>query len=71
MEPVAVWVRRKGEWALVHRCERCGRLKNNRVAGDDNQVALLSIALRPLAMPAFPLVAGPDQAMGIGDFRLR
>jgi ribosome biogenesis GTPase / thiamine phosphate phosphatase len=55
MEPVAVWVRAKGEWALVHRCGRCGGLKSNRIAADDNQVALLSIAVRPLAQPPFPL----------------
>lgn len=23
MEPIAVWVRRDGEWAIVHRCKRC------------------------------------------------
>ena len=24
MDPVAVWVRRGGEWAVIHRCRRCG-----------------------------------------------
>ena len=24
MEPIAVWVRRGGEWAVIHRCRRCG-----------------------------------------------
>jgi hypothetical protein len=56
MEPVAVWVRTKGEWALVHRCEVCGHFRSNRIAGDDNQFALLSIAVRPLAQPPFPLL---------------
>ena len=55
MEPVAVWVREKGEWALVHRCQRCGELKSNRIGADDNPIALLSIAVRPLAQPPFPL----------------
>ena len=32
MEPVAVWVRRGGEWAIIHRCKRCGALGSNRVA---------------------------------------
>ncbi len=36
MAPIAVWVRRHGEWALVHRCCECGTLKSNRVAGDDS-----------------------------------
>ena len=26
MEPIAVWVRRGGEWAVIHRCRRCGAL---------------------------------------------
>ena len=30
MEPVAVWVRKNGEWAIIHRCRRCGKLSSNR-----------------------------------------
>ena len=55
MEPIAVWVRHDGEWAIVHRCKRCQALRVNRIAGDDNQLALVSLALRPLAQPPFPL----------------
>ncbi len=55
MEPVAVWVRRGGEWALIHRCRRCGALCSNRVAADDNPMKLMSIALKPLTQPPFPL----------------
>ena len=55
MEPIAVWVRRNGEWAVVHRCRVCGALSSNRVAADDNPVKLLSIALRPISSPPFPL----------------
>ena len=55
MEPVAIEVRRDGEWAIVHRCTGCGMLRTNRVAGDDHELALLALALRPLARPAFPL----------------
>lgn len=36
MDPVAVWVRKGGEWAIIHRCRRCGALSSNRVAADDN-----------------------------------
>ena len=35
MDPVAVWVRKGGEWAIIHRCRRCGALSSNRVAADD------------------------------------
>ena len=55
MEPVAVWVRQGGEWAVIHRCRSCGIFHSNRIAGDDNEVLLLSLALRPLTLPAFPL----------------
>jgi ribosome biogenesis GTPase len=55
MEAVAVEVRKDGEWALVHRCHECGALHTNRIAGDDNALVLVSLAVRPLARPAFPL----------------
>ena len=55
MEPVAVWVRKNGEWAIIHRCRRCGKLDSNRVAADDNPVVLMSIAVRPLGRPPFPI----------------
>ena len=55
MEPVAVWVRKGGEWAIIHRCKRCGALSSNRVAADDNPMKLMSIAMKPLCQPLFPL----------------
>ena len=55
MEPVAVWVRKGGEWAIVHRCRRCGVLHSNRIAADDNPMKLMSIAMKPLCAPPFPL----------------
>ena len=55
MDPVAVWVRRDGEWAVIHRCRRCGALHSNRTAADDNPLKLMSIALKPLCAPPFPL----------------
>ena len=55
MEPIAVWTRRNGEWAIVHRCTKCGLMRSNRIAADDNGLLLMSMALRPLAAPPFPL----------------
>lgn len=55
MEPVSVWVRKDGEWAVIHRCKTCGTLHSNRVAADDNPALLISLAVRPLANPPFPL----------------
>ena len=59
MEPIAITVAESGEWSIIHRCAGCGRLRPNRIAGDDSEVALLLLALRPLANPAFPLDALP------------
>lgn len=55
MEPIAVWVRKNGEWAVIHRCRRCGQLSSNRIAADDNPLKLISIAMKPAALPPFPL----------------
>ena len=71
MEPVAVWVRKSGEWAVIHRCTRCGQLRSNRVAADDNPMKLMSIALRPLAQPPFPLERIVEMtALMAGDGRM-
>ena len=55
MEPIAVWVRKGGEWAILHRCRVCGWISSNRLAADDNPVKLMSMALSPLTSPPFPL----------------
>ena len=55
MEPIAVWVRKNGEWAVIHRCRRCGALSSTRTAADDNPRKLLSIAMKPVACPPFPI----------------
>lgn len=55
MEPISVWVRNNGEWAIIHRCKQCGVLSPNRIAADDNPLKLMSIAVKPLAFPPFPI----------------
>ena len=45
----------KGEWAIIHRCKMCGALSSNRVAADDNPMKLMSIAMKPIGPPPFPL----------------
>lgn len=72
MEPVAVWVRKGGEWAIIHRCKCCGKLSSNRVAADDNPMKLMSIAMKPLCSPPFPLdyLEEMTALMG-GDGRMR
>ena len=55
MDPIAVWVRKNGEWAIIHRCRICGALSSNRIAADDNPMKLMSIAMKPISSPPFPL----------------
>lgn len=55
MEPIAVWVRKNNEWAIIHRCKICGMLSSNRIAADDNPMKLMSIAMKPVSSPPFPL----------------
>jgi len=49
MEPVGIWVRDNGEWAILHRCRKCGIIRANRIAGDDNALALQILAMRPVS----------------------
>ena len=55
MDAIGVWVRKNGEWAVIHRCRRYGVLHSNRAAADDNPMKLMSIAMKPVAFPPFPL----------------
>ena len=55
MDAIGVWVRKDGEWSILHRCRKCGAIQSNRIAADDNPIKLVSIALKPLASPPFPL----------------
>ena len=55
MEPISVWVRRGGDWAVLHQCRKCGVIHSNRIAGDDNEIALVGLAVRAISQPPFPL----------------
>ena len=72
MDPVAVWVKKNGEWAIIHRCRQCGKMSANRIAADDNPMKLMAIALKPLTAPPFPIerVQEMTRMMG-GDGELR
>ena len=40
---------------LVHRCGACHAVRLNRIAGDDTELALMSLAARPIATSPFGL----------------
>ncbi|KRV49999.1 RNHCP domain protein [Wenjunlia vitaminophila] len=48
MEALSLSVRQDGEWMIIHHCLSCGELSANRIAGDDNALALVRLAVRPL-----------------------
>ncbi|MET9620505.1 RNHCP domain-containing protein [Streptomyces sp. NPDC006464] len=48
MAALSMSVRTDGEWMIIHSCLSCGELSANRIAGDDNPLALLHLAVRPL-----------------------
>ncbi len=54
MEPISIWVRKDREWAIIHRCSKCGFIRPNRIAGDDNEVLLFTIAAKAMTMLPFP-----------------
>ena len=54
MDPVGIWVKGKGERALLHRCRKCGFIRANRVAADDNEILLFTLAALPLSRLPFP-----------------
>jgi hypothetical protein len=54
MKPISVWIRRDGEWSLIHRCEKCGTIRTNRLAANDNEGVLLSMAISFITRLPFP-----------------
>jgi hypothetical protein len=55
MEPIAITVRGRGEWVIIHRCTGCNELHANRSAADASPLLLLRLAVKPLALSPFPL----------------
>ena len=45
MAPVGLYARTSGEQVIVHQCLGCGFERFNRVAADDNPLAVMRLAL--------------------------
>jgi hypothetical protein len=54
MPPMGIISRRNGEQVIIHRCLGCGKEDPNRIAADDNPVALLR--LPPVAPAGLDIV---------------
>lgn len=48
MAPVAVFTRRNGEHVVVHKCQKCGLERFNRIAGDDDFDLVTSLSTVPV-----------------------
>ncbi len=57
MAPIGVWVKHNKEWAIIHRCAKCGFIRTNRISGDDSETKLLTLAVKPLTLLPFPMEA--------------
>jgi predicted RNA-binding Zn-ribbon protein involved in translation (DUF1610 family) len=54
MEPIGIFVQKNKEWSIIHRCSRCRTIRVNRIASDDNELLLLTLAAEPLMSLPFP-----------------
>ncbi|WP_108976720.1 RNHCP domain-containing protein [Leptospira ryugenii] len=63
MEAISIWVR-KGEWVILHRCKGCSVIHANRIAPDDNESLLLSLAAQAMAKPSFRLYEEDNDPVG-------
>jgi hypothetical protein len=65
MDAISISVRGTGEWVIIHRCSACGAMGANRSAGDDDPLALVRIAVRPISyLDRVRQVAAQDTAAG-------
>ena len=54
MEPISIYVQKNKEWSIIHKCTKCGTIRHNRIASDDNELLLLTISAEPLMSLPFP-----------------
>lgn len=61
MEPIGLWIKDNGEGAVIHRCKKCGFIRTNRIAGDDDEVVLFTLAARLITQLPFPAKIALDK----------
>jgi RNHCP domain len=54
MEPIGVCVQKNKEWSVIHRCSQCRIIRLNRIASDDNELLLFTLAAEPMMTLPFP-----------------
>lgn len=75
MEPIGLWVKKNKEWSVIHRCQKCGFIRTNRIAGDDNEMKLFALAARLITQLPFPAEMAIKkiefQEMGENDYEFK
>ncbi|MBN1648204.1 MAG: RNHCP domain-containing protein [Spirochaetales bacterium] len=66
MVPISIWIRKNSEWSVIHRCENCGVIKTNRIAADDNEMLLFSLAASFMTQLPFPASRAIEGLMEFG-----
>lgn len=46
MMPIGLRFKQDGELMIVHKCNSCGKISNNRISGDDFTDAILNLVLK-------------------------
>lgn len=54
MKAISIYVQQNKEWSIIHQCTKCSSVKLNRIAADDNELLLLTMAAEPLMSLPFP-----------------
>ncbi|HBC3532267.1 TPA: RNHCP domain-containing protein [Vibrio parahaemolyticus] len=54
MEPISIYVQKNKEWSIIHKCSKCNTIRTNRIAADDNELLLVTMAAEPLMSLPFP-----------------
>ncbi|MGB9911298.1 MAG: RNHCP domain-containing protein [Microgenomates group bacterium] len=47
MEPLGV-IQKKGQWKIIHRCQKCGIRKANKTSPHDNFEKIIKLSQKPL-----------------------
>ena len=67
MEPIAVWVEKTANGRSFTAARFAGALSSNRIAADDNPMKLMSLAMKPVSSPPFPLERIEKMARLMGE----
>ncbi len=66
LTPIGVWVRDDHAWEVLGRCSVCGEISATPAQAGDDPLILMSLAIRPLANPPFPLEKIEEMTTAMG-----